>query len=365
MNREFGFGSSRVSPKGGARLFCVLTPTTSQVKSKRGSKMTRDIVMTGDRPTGPMHVGHYFGTMKKRFEMQDQYRCFFMIADYQALTTHADRSNAIESDVMRMVKDYLAAGFDPEKSVCFLQSQVPQLAELTVILSNLVTLSRLLRNPTTKQEMADLRRHPTLAFVSYPVSQAADILMMRPRYVPVGPDQRPHIELAREVATRFNQQFGELFPIPEGVYGTQFGGVDGRGKMSTSQGNTINLTDEPDRVRRKVDGMQTDPARLRRNDPGDPTVCPAFGFREAMGAGDCEEIADGCRTASIGCTECKRNLSEKFDAVLSPIREKREAYDERDVVDILSHGGSVARVTAQQTLEEVKAAIGFDYRSIR
>ena len=327
--------------------------------------MTKDIVMTGDRPTGPMHVGHYFGALKQRFAMQNEYRCFFMIADYQALTTHSDRSHEIESNVFAMVRDYLAAGFDPEKAVCFLQSQVPQLAELTVILSNLVTLSRLLRNPTTKQEMADLKRQPTLAFVSYPVSQAADILMMRPRYVPVGPDQRPHIELAREVASRFNQQYGELFPVPEGVYGKQFGGTDGRGKMGTSLGNAINLSDDTDQVRKKVDGMTTDPSRVRRDDHGDPSVCPVFRFHEAIDDGDSREIADGCRSASIGCTDCKGMLSQKFDAVLDPIRRRGSDCKDVDVSDILNHGGSVARIAAQQTLECVKEAIGFDYKLFR
>ncbi len=326
--------------------------------------MMQDIVMTGDRPTGPMHVGHYFGALKKRFEMQDDCRCFFMVADYQALSTHADRSSEIEANVIGMVRDYLAAGFDPEKAVCFLQSQVPQLTELTeltVILSNLVTLSRLLRNPTTKQEMADLNRQSSFAFVGYPVSQAADILMMRPRYVPVGPDQRPHIELAREIAQRFNNQFGELFPIPEGVYGEQFGGTDGGGKMSTSLGNAINLCDDPETIERKVDAMQTDPARVRRNDPGTPERCPVHGFHKGIGTDSLNQIEDGCRSATFGCVECKRKLTTGFDALIEPIGERRSRYTDEDVRDILQHGGAIARITAQRTLEAVKDAIGFNY----
>ena len=214
--------------------------------------MSRTIVLTGDRPTGKMHLGHYVGSLKNRFEMQDEFQCFFMIADYQALTTHRDRTEDLERHVREMVLDYLAAGFDPEKSVCFLQSQVPQLAELTMIFSNLVTLPRLLRNPTVKEEMGKmgLGNRVPYGFVGYPVSQAADILLFRPRYVPVGPDQRPHIELAQEVAARFNRIYGEVFPIPDGGYGTRLKGTDGQSKNMT-----------PFRVRRR--GFEGQPDLVR------------------------------------------------------------------------------------------------------
>ncbi len=214
--------------------------------------MSRTIVLTGDRPTGRMHLGHYVGSLKNRFEMQDEFQCFFMIADYQALTTHRDRTEDLEHHVREMVLDYLAAGFDPEKSVCFLQSQVPQLAELTMIFSNLVMLPRLLRNPTVKEEMGKmgLGNRVPYGFVGYPVSQAADILLFRPQYVPVGPDQRPHIELAQEVAARFNRLYGEVFPIPDGVYGTRLKGTDGQKKIMT-----------PFRIRRK--GFEEQPDLVR------------------------------------------------------------------------------------------------------
>lgn len=211
--------------------------------------MSRTIVLTGDRPTGKMHLGHYVGSLKNRFEMQDDFQCFFMIADYQALTTHRDRTEDLERHVREMVLDYLAAGFDPKKSVCFLQSQVPQLAELTMIFSNLVTLPRLLRNPTVKEEMGLENRVP-YGFVGYPVSQAADILLFRPRYVPVGPDQRPHIELAQEVAARFNRIYGEVFPIPDGVYGTRLQGTDGQSKIMTPfRVSRKGFEEQPDLVR--------------------------------------------------------------------------------------------------------------------
>ena len=221
-------------------------------RSKKGTEMSRTIVLTGDRPTGKMHLGHYVGSLKNRFEMQDEFQCFFMIADYQALTTHRDRTEDLEHHVREMVLDYLAAGFDPKKSVCFLQSQVPQLAELTMIFSNLVTLPRLLRNPTVKEEMGKmgLGNRVPYGFVGYPVSQAADILLFRPRYVPVGPDQRPHIELAQEVAARFNRIYGEVFSIPDGVYGTRLKGTDGQSKIMT-----------PFRIRRK--GFEEQPDLVR------------------------------------------------------------------------------------------------------
>tara|TARA_B100000700_G_scaffold306062_1_gene380852 strand:- start:86 stop:628 length:543 start_codon:yes stop_codon:yes gene_type:complete len=180
---------------------------------------------------------------------------------------------------------------------------VPQLTELTVILSNLVTFSRLLRNPTTKQEMADLNRQPSVAFVGYPVSQAADILMMRPQYVPVGPDQRPQIELAREIAQRFNSQFGDLFPVPGGVYGEQSRGTDGGSKMSTSLGNAINLCDYPETIERKVDAMQTDSARVQRNDPGRSERCPVHRFHQGIGTDSLNQIEEGCRSGALGCVD--------------------------------------------------------------
>ena len=259
--------------------------------------MKRTIVLTGDRPTGRMHLGHYIGSLKNRFEMQDEHHCFFMVADYQALTTHQDRTDELERHVHEMVLDYLAAGFDPEKSICFLQSQVPQLAELTMIFSNLVTLPRLLRNPTIKEEMDKMgfEDRATSGFVGYPVSQAADILLFRPDLVPVGPDQRPHIELAQEVAARFNRIYGEVFPIPDGVYGTRLQGTDGQSKMGKSYGNAIDLLDSRVSVQAKVMDMVTDPARIRATDPGDPDVCSAFHYREVFDQENAEQVAKACR----------------------------------------------------------------------
>ena len=325
-------------------------------------------VLTGDRPTGRMHLGHYVGSLKNRFALQETHRCFYMIADYQALTTHEDRAREIEGNVREIVLDYLAAGFDPERSVCFLQSQVPQLAELTMVFSNLVTLPRLLRNPTIREEMEEMGKseRATYGFVGYPVSQAADILLFRPELVPVGPDQRPHIELAQEVAARFNRDYGEVFPIPEGVYGERLAGTDGTRKMGKSYGNAIFLSDTPEAVQGKVAGMVTDPARVRRVDPGHPEVCSVYTYHLMLHPDAETAVAGACRRAEIGCTECKQNLSDGLDAFLTPFRERRAAFEQRPGIirDILNLGGSEARVEGQKTLEMVKDAMGLTYRNL-
>jgi len=252
--------------------------------------------------------------------------------------------------------------------VCFLQSQVPQLAELTTIFSSLVSLPRLLRNPTVKQEMGDQKGSgpASYAFVGYPVSQAADILMFRPAYVPVGTDQRPHLELACEVARRFNRLFEPIFPIPEPVYGRQIGGTDGRGKMGTSTGNAISLADASQDVEAKAGSMVTDPARVRRDDPGNPEVCPVFALHDTLQNPNVAGIDRDCRKAAIGCTACKADLATVLNALLEPMRERRRQYEGRRglVRDILNLGGSEARIQAQRTLEEVKAAMGLDYRGL-
>ena len=330
--------------------------------------MNHTIVLTGDRPTGRLHLGHYVGSLKNRFEMQADHHCFFMVADYQALTTHQDRTDELEKHVYEMVLDYLAAGFDPEKSVCFLQSQVPQLAELTMILSNLVSLPRLLRNPTIKEEMdkMGLEDRATYGFVGYPVSQAADILLFRPHYVPVGPDQRPHIELAQEVAGRFNRIYGEVFPMPEGVYGERLQGTDGMNKMGKSYGNAIDLADGADCVEEKVMSMLTDPGRVRATDLGDPTVCSAFHYREIFDIPHAERVATACRQGAVGCTTCKGELAEVLNDFLTPFRERRAQFAEQPhlVRDILNLGCAKARIEGQRTLELVKEAMGLRYESL-
>ena len=330
--------------------------------------MKRTIVLTGDRPTGRMHLGHYVGSLKNRFEMQDDYQCFFMVADYQALTTHQDRTDELEAHVHEMVLDYLAAGFDPEKSICFLQSQVPQLAELTMIFSNLVTLPRLLRNPTIKEEMGKMgfEDRATYGFVGYPVSQAADILLFRPQLVPVGPDQKPHIELAQEVAGRFNRIYGDVFPIPDGVYGTRLQGTDGQSKMGKSYGNAIDLLDTEVSIQAKVMDMVTDPGRVRATDLGDPEVCSAFHYRGIFDGENVDAVAEACRSGAVGCTTCKGELANVLNDFIAPFRERRKDFEAQpDVVrDILNLGSAKARIEGQRTLEKVKEAMGMGYKSL-
>ena len=330
--------------------------------------MKRLTALTGDRPTGRMHLGHYFGSLRNRFALQRDYRCFFMLADYQALTTHGDRTAEIEGNVKEMALDYLSAGFDPEQGVCFLQSQVPQLAELTTIFSNLVTLPRLLRNPTIKEEMQEmgLSERATYGFVGYPVSQAADILLFRPALVPVGPEQRPHIELAQEVAARFNRLYGPVFPTPEAMVGELLVGTDGRRKMGKSYRNAIFLSDAPATVKEKIEGMVTDPARARRSDPGHPEVCPAYSYHRALDPDAEAAVAGPCRRAEVGCTDCKANLSVKLNAFLEPFRERRSHCEgQRGLIrDVLNLGGCEARIEGGKTLEEVKEVMGLGYRGL-
>jgi tryptophanyl-tRNA synthetase len=291
-----------------------------------------------------------------------------MVADYQALTTHGDRTREIEENVREIVLDYLSAGFDPERGVCFLQSHVPQLAELTTIFGNLVTLPRLLRNPTIREEMREmsLSDRATYGFVGYPVSQAADILLFRPALAPVGPDQQPHIELAQEVAARFNRLYGPVFPIPEAMLGDRLIGTDGRRKMGKSYGNAIDLADPPETVREKVQGMVTDPARARRSDPGHPEVCPVFSYHRTLSPDAETAVAGPCRRAKIGCADCKRNLAVRLNDFLDPLRERRAYYERQPglIRDILNMGGAEARVEGQRTLEEVKEAMGLSYKRL-
>jgi tryptophanyl-tRNA synthetase len=245
---------------------------------------------------------------------------------------------------------------------------VPQLAELTMILSNLVSLPRLLRNPTIKEEMGKmgLQERATYGFVGYPVSQAADILLFRPQYVPVGPDQRPHIELTQEVAMRFNRIYGEVFPIPEGIYGHQLGGTDGLSKMGKSDGNAIDLVDSDKAVREKVQKMVTDPGRVTAADPGKPEVCSVFHYREMFQAEISEKVAQNCRQGQMGCSACKGELADFLNGFMQPFRDRRAIFEQQpDLVrGILNLGCSKARIEGQRTLEQVKDAMGLQYKAL-
>jgi len=327
-------------------------------------------LLTGDRPTGKMHLGHYVGSWANRVKLQDEFDCFFIIADYQAITTHFNKTFELESNIKEVLTDWLAVGIDPDRSTFFIQSAVPQLAELTVIFSMAVTVPRLYRNPTIKDEIKErgLGENITYGFLGYPISQAADVLAFRPGVVPVGDDQAPILELTREVAKRFNHQFGDIFPIPDTVLPTttacqRLPGTDGKRKMGKSYNNAIFLSDSAEVVKEKVRQTVTDPARIRLADKGHPEVCTVFTYHEAFNAHATSEIADACSNAKIGCTDCKRILSQTINEFLEPIRERRAQYEHQRgyLRGITSEGNHNARKVAAETLNIAKEAMGMKY----
>ncbi len=322
----------------------------------------RDRVLSGMRPTGKLHLGNYLGALANWVRMQDEYDCFYFVANWHALTTDADQARHVPTDTLEMVADWLAAGLDPARATLFVQSWVPEHAELHLLLSMIVPVSWLERVPTYKEQIEQLGlESPSYGFLGYPLLQAADILMYRPAWVPVGIDQVPHVELTREVARRFNHVFGPVFPEPQARLTEipKVPGTDGR-KMSKSYGNAIYLSDPPADVRHKVRTMVTDPARQRRTDPGNPDLCPVFDLHRIFTPeADRQWAAVGCRTAGIGCLDCKDKLLEHMEPVLAPIRERRQPLAEKPqhLVDILRDGSQRARRVAQQTMEDVRRAV--------
>jgi len=329
-------------------------------------------ILTGERPTGPLHLGHYVGSLENRIKLQDQYDCFFIIADYQVLTDHLTDTKQIEKNIKEIILDYLSVGIDPEKCTIFIQSQIPAIAELTMYFSMMTSLAEVERNPTVKTEIKTAREEGriseiTYGFVGYPISQAADILFVRAHLVPVGKDQLPHIELTQEIARKFNRLFGEVFPIPEALIGEVplLPGLDGR-KMSKSLGNAIYLSDSPEVVVNKVKRAITDPARIHPTDKGHPEICNVFQYHKAFNKEEVEEIETKCKNAGIGCVACKKRLIEVLNAFLDPIREKRKFYEGRDdlIREILSTGNERAKKEGEETLRLVKEAMHFDYKGI-
>lgn len=321
-------------------------------------------VLSGMRPSGKLHLGNFWGALNQWRGLQEGYECFYCIADWHALTT--DYANTVELPdlIQEMGIDWLAAGLDPARSTLFVQSRVPEHAELHLLLSMITPLAWLERNPTYKEQQAEMENRDlgTYGFLGYPVLQAADIIIYKANFVPVGVDQAPHVEITREIARRFNYLYGqEVFPLPE-VKLTQtpkLSGIDGR-KMSKSYDNAIFLSDRPETIRHKVKIMMTDPARVRRHDPGNPEICPVFSLHRLYTPGEeVEEVAVGCRTAAIGCVDCKEKLSRHLLAALAPLGEKREQLVARPacVQEVLEEGSKRARGVAQATLAEAKAAM--------
>ncbi len=321
-------------------------------------------VLSGMRPTGQLHLGNYLGALRNWVALQDEgYQCFYFIADWHALTTEYADPSQVAGYSYEVALDWLAAGLDPERSVLFLQSKLLEHAELHVLLSMIAPVSWLERNPTYKeirQELKD-RDLATYGFLGYPVLQAADILIYKAHYVPVGVDQLPHLELTREIARRFNYLYGDLFPEPKPKLTEipKVPGVDGR-KMSKSYDNAIYLADSPQEVWEKIRPMVTDVQRMRRTDPGDPEKCPVFDLHRAFTPqGDREEVIEGCKTAAIGCIDCKKVLYGHLMEILGPIHERRKRLEvqPQKVRDIIFEGSSKARDEASRTMEDVRKAV--------
>jgi len=320
-------------------------------------------VLSGMQPSGPLHIGNLLGALDNWIALQKDYQCFFFVADWHALSTNYEHTERIKEFSRELVIDWLATGIDPQRSTVFVQSHVSHHAVLHLLLSMIVPVPWLERNPTYKEKQEQLaeRDLSTYGFLGYPVLQAADILLYKPDFVPVGKDQLPHLELTRELARRFNTLYQPVFLEPK-EHLTHFPkvlGTDGR-KMSKSYGNTINLSDSEPVVRQKLKTMVTDPARVKRTDPGNPDICPVYDFHKVFSSTDVQDrVNSECRTAAIGCIDCKHLVANAMVQRLTPIWEKRAALKAQPqlVADIVHDGGQRAAVAAGQTLEEVKAAM--------
>jgi tryptophanyl-tRNA synthetase len=321
-------------------------------------------VFSGARPTGRQHIGNYLGAIRNYAQLQEEYECIYCIVDVHALTTMEDAlsTSRIQSNIQEMMLDWLACGLDPQKSILFVQSRVPEVLELHTFLSMITPLGWLLRVPTFKEKVRAQPHNVNYGLVGYPVLQAADIVLYKAELVPVGEDQLPHLELAREIARRFNNIFGYTFPEPKAKL-TNLPlvlGLDGEQKMSKSLGNDIELSLSPKETEKRVMTAVTDPARRYLSDPGHPDICNIFRLHHFFNPEGVEEIARACPEAHIGCVECKKMLAGRMNACLAPMRERREnlARKPQYIWEVLDHGAERARVIAQATLDEVKHKIG-------
>jgi tryptophanyl-tRNA synthetase len=328
------------------------------------------VIVSGMRPTGRLHLGHLHGALRNWVRLQDDGRCFFFVADWHALTTDPEHTDKIAASTLDMVADWLAVGLDPRKSVIFVQSAVKEHAELHLLLSMITPTPWLARNPTVKEQARDLGllgseddtevMKLNYGLLGYPVLQSADVLLYKATGVPVGVDQAPHIELTREIARRFNNFYGAVFPEPDTILTEvpRVPGTDGR-KMSKSYSNAVFLGDAPQDVDAKLSRMMTDPRRVRRTDPGEPNDCPAFNLHRIYCTPDeIDYVSTGCRTAGIGCLECKKVMIKHVIAELTPIHQRRAALRTDDVAAVLEHGNQQARAVAAATMRAVREAIG-------
>ncbi|MEZ5331403.1 MAG: tryptophan--tRNA ligase [Thermoanaerobaculia bacterium] len=330
----------------------------------------RKVVLSGMRPTGLLHLGHYFGALRNWVDLQDEYECFYCVVDWHALTTDYADTSMVAENSLSMLADWIAAGLDPERSTLFLQSWVPAHAELHLMLSMITPLGWLERVPTYKEQIRQLSNKDlsTHGFLGYPVLQTADILMYRADFVPVGEDQASHIELCREITRRFNSLYGGVFPEPQTLLTPtpKVPGLDGQ-KMSKSYGNAINIGDSPDVIREKCKGMFTDPTRLRRSDPGHPETCNLFQFHRLVSPLEVQErVARECRAAEIGCVDDKKLVAERLIEFLAPMRERRERLmsEPGALLEILRDGSRRAQERAAETMSRVRSAMKLDYESL-
>ncbi len=337
---------------------------------QNGSTAPRKRLLTGLRPTGKFHLGNYVGTFEKDLELQNSgdYECFFLIADYHTLTTGYESSSAIGADIRDGVLDFLAVGIDPSKSTLYLQSLIPEVSELFLLFTMLVSATRAQRIPTLKNQIRDLKlESASLGLLNYPVLQAADILMVRGDVVPVGKDQMSHIELTREVARRFNQLYSPVFPEPDYLEARFpiLPGIDGSPKMSKSIGNTILLSDDADTVRKKVMSMYTDPTRLRATDPGHVKGNPVFVYHDAFNTNfeEVQDLKSRYVKGKVGDVEVKQKLFVALNQLLEPIRERRAEFERQPglLEDILADGSYRARIEARETLSRAREAMGLNY----
>jgi tryptophanyl-tRNA synthetase len=324
-------------------------------------------ILSGMRPTGPLHMGNYLGALANWVGMQDQYDCYFFVADWHALTSDYEKPGPLTEHVRNILIDWLSVGLSPDKSTIFVQSKVPEHAELYLILSMITPVPWLERNPTYKDQIVQLNNKDlsTFGFLGYPVLQAADIIMYKANGVPVGVDQVPHVEITREIARRFNHLYGPVFPEPDAIL-TQTPKILGldRRKMSKSYGNAIYLSDSPEAIAAKVMQMITDPQRMRRSDPGNPDICNVFEFHKLYTDPEhVRQIDHDCRSAEIGCVECKKIMAKKLTQALAPIRDKRHYYESNPdlVQQIMTDGSAEARKIANETMAQVKNAINISY----
>ncbi|MBE1444078.1 tryptophan--tRNA ligase [Paenibacillus sp. OAS669] len=324
----------------------------------------KERVLTGDRITGKLHLGHYVGSLKNRVELQHQYETFILLADVQALTTHFDNPQLIRDNLRNVAMDYLAVGIDPEKATLFVQSMIPEIAELTVYFSMFVTVNSLRHNPTIKTE-ANERGYKDMyyGFLGYPVSQSADIAFCKATLIPVGEDQIPHIEQTRKIVRRFNDLYAPVLVEPRALVGERLDGLDGNSKMSKSLGNAIYLDSSKEELTDKIKKAKTDPSRIHKQDPGHPEICPMYGYHAAFRPEGKEEIRESCSKGRIGCADCKKLIISAMNELLEPIQERRQQAAAKPgfIDEMLMAGTAKARAVAKETMLEVREAMGIQY----